>query len=60
MFDTFTAIKRVVVMLSKDEYESLLVNLNKIQLEVQYLKPSHSESEIRHAAEEMSKILEEE
>jgi len=60
MFDTFAAMKRVVVMLSKDEYEALLLNVEKIQLNVQYLSPSFSASEIEHAAEEMAKILGEE
>lgn len=57
MFDTFAAMKRVVVMLSKDEYEALLLNIEKIQDNMQYILPCCAASEIKNAAEEMAKIL---
>ena len=57
MFDTFTAMKRIVVMLSKDEYEALLINIDKIRDNIQYIVPCYSASEIKNAAEEMAKIL---
>ena len=58
MFDTFTAMKRTVVMLSKDEYEVLLINLHKIQDNIRNVVPCYCASEVEHAAKEMAKILE--
>ena len=47
-----------VVILSKNEYEVLLINLHKIKFNIPYVVPCYCASEVEHAAKEMAKILE--
>lgn len=48
------------VILRRNEYEVLLLNVEQIQDNIQYVVPCYSASEIKNAAEEMAKILKEE
>ena len=49
--------KQVVIM-SKDDYECLLVKVHDIQREIQCIVPCWSALEIENAADEIAKILE--